>query len=93
MSKVIWKYEINKGSYFELELPKDAEILTVQAQNNFPMMWALVNQEADKEVRKFATIGTGHEIPDSINKVLKKYIGTYQIEDGFYVFHVFEFAE
>lgn len=90
MNKVIWKFPIKIGSYCELQIPKDGQILTVQEQFNEPMVWALVNPESLKETRRLIVVGTGHEIPDLVQNVIKKYIGTFQTDGGNYVFHVFE---
>lgn len=90
MSKVIWKFSIDTQPYTEAEMPKGAEILTVQSQFNEPEIWALVDPEKEKETRRFAIIGTGHEIPDVVSRNFKKYIGTYQLDNGNFVFHVFE---
>lgn len=92
MKKVIWKFPLEAKIYCEISIPKDAEILTVQDQFNEAMMWALVNPENEKEKRKFTIIGTGHEIPDLVFGIIKKYIGTYQTYSGNYVYHVFELS-
>jgi hypothetical protein len=47
-------------------------------------LWAIVNPEARKESIKLITIGTGHPVPRDLI-----YIGTYQINDGRFVFHIF----
>ncbi len=85
--KEIWKFELEFYSTFQL--PKGAEILTVQLQKDKPCIWVLVDTERELEERHFETFGTGHEI--SYKKgVSKIYVGTYQIANGSLVFHVFE---
>jgi hypothetical protein len=81
MSRVIYKYEVNNGP---IQMPKGAEILTVQMQHGKPMLWALVDIDHSNESRAIVIIGTGHDFdfPDY------KYIATFQ--DGAYVWHVFE---
>jgi hypothetical protein len=74
---------------FTLEMPKDAEILTVQTQNEKPCIWALVNPENDKELRYFEVYGTGHGIHYDMG-IERKYINTFQLDDGSLVFHLFE---
>ena len=71
-------------------MPLYAEVLTVQAQFNEPMMWAVVNPEQVKEVRYFELFGTGHPMPELDATKERKYINTFQVDDGNYVFHLFE---
>ena len=47
MKKQIWKFGINPNKII-VEMPKDAEILTIQTQNETPCIWALVNPENAK---------------------------------------------
>jgi hypothetical protein len=85
--KTIWKFELDFNSTFEM--PKGAEILTVQLQKDIPCLWALVDTEKELEKRHFETYGTGHPLSYERGNS-KVYIGTYQIANGALVFHVFE---
>jgi len=88
MSKVIWKYELPIIDFFALQMPKGAEILTVQSQKDYAFIWALVNPaEAVFEPRSFRVIGTGHEFTNSSKC---KYLGTIQEMGGALVWHIFE---
>ena len=83
MAKQIWKYSLENI----IEMPKGAEILTIDIQNGQmfnAQMWVKVNTENEMEKRMFEVIGTGQNFDDTN----KKYIGTYQ--DGPFVWHVFE---
>lgn len=82
--KTIWKFTLEPNC--TLEMPIGAEILTVQEQNGHAQMWALVDPYAENEEREFAVYGTGHKIPDSPGA----YVGTFQLNEGTLVFHVFE---
>lgn len=82
---VVYKYEIMKRT--ELKMPRGAKALTVQVQNGAPRLWALVDPEQPEERRVFEVYGTGHKIPD-IHSVV--YVGTFQVDDGAFVFHLFE---
>lgn len=114
----IFKYEIvkepNQYGDLELEMPKEAVILAVQTQKTVlgemlgalgseaPCIWALVNEEAPTEVRRFRLIGTGQDLPDGIIRVrgvpipngyikaplVLDYIGTFQ--EGPFVWHLWE---
>ena len=101
--KIIYKYEIPLQGHFTLNLPRNAKILTVQAQltevkelyekAERPFIWAIVNVDSNKTMilqkRHFRLSGTGHDITEDCSKI-KKYIGTFQIEQHGFVFHLFE---
>jgi hypothetical protein len=79
--KQIWKYQVENL----IEMPKEAEILTVKVQDSFNVcIWAKVDPEKETEIRAFEVIGTGHPFDDTN----KEYIGTYL--DGTFVWHLFE---
>lgn len=97
--RTIWKYELN-GADNALEMPIDSHVLTVQMQRrpgvplvtpnmlppSRPVLWALVQPSADKVVRRFVILGTGHDVPSIVHG--SGYVATFQ--DGVLVFHVFE---
>ena len=85
--KTIWKFEIRPGE--PVEMPRNAEILTVQMQYGAPMLWAIVDPDEITEYRSIQVIGTGHPLPDNP----RKYIGTFQIDGGRFVLHVFEWVK
>lgn len=82
----IWKFAVDADD-FKLNLPKGAKPLSVQLQIDEPQMWVLVNPGADREVRSFVTIGTGHPIEPG---AALQFIDTFQMANGLLVFHVFE---
>lgn len=88
----IFKYPVPIEDHFTLELPKDAKILTVQTQRSAPHLWAMVDSETEKEVRYFRLSGTGHPMGEDYLRIIN-YIGTFQIENGVLVFHLFEIKE
>ena len=87
MLKKIFKYQLYTHGTEVVLLPEGAEILCVQNQLETPCIWAIVDPEAPIEERRFITLGTGHPVPEGINL---KYIGTYQLMGGAFVYHVFE---
>lgn len=91
--KTIWKFELAFEQITVLEMPKGAEVLTVQVdlKTNRPCLWVLVNPEAEKESRYIELFGTGHQINTGVG-VERKYIGTYQYQKGEFVGHVFEYT-
>lgn len=86
----IFKYTLEKTDKQKLLLPLGARILSVQVQYNSPQLWALVN-EKEKFTREvtISTYGTGNPIPVKDAEDMGTYLGTYQVFDGDYVFHVF----
>jgi hypothetical protein len=89
MKKQIFKYTLKTADSQVVILPKGSEILTIQTQFNEPQLWALVNPKEVKEERYIEIFGTGHEINFDMGTE-RKYISTYQLDGGNYVFHVFE---
>ena len=89
MVKKVFKYELRVASRSSINMPKGAEILTAQVQFDTPCIWALVNPDTPTEERFFRVFGTGHQIQYDMG-IEFKYIGTFQVDGGSYVFHVFE---
>ena len=81
----IWKYDLRLVDVQNVRLPVAAKILAVQVQRGVPRLWALVDPGAPEENRRIAIRGTGHPID-----MAGEYIGTFQVEGGALVFHVFE---
>lgn len=89
MDKIILKYQLEEVYFQHIEMPKGAEILSVQVQRDIPCIWALVNPENDNEKRGFEIFGTGSLIQYDMG-VERKYIGTIQRFGGNIIWHVFE---
>ena len=87
----IFKFQIPLSDVVTIEMQENAKILSVQAQNEKPYMWALVDPPARLVKRKFRFAGTGHEITHDSGKLL--FIGTFQMHGGSLVFHIFEILE
>ena len=87
--KTIYKYPAHFYGHFDLEMPKGAQILTIDTQEEAPYIWAIVDTNAPKEMRKFNMMKTGYPIPkeETLN-----YIGTFQEcrPDVEFVGHLFE---
>ncbi len=86
MAKTIYKYEVPITDSFDLELPKDAQILSVQTQHDRTYIWCLVETNNRKVPVHFELRGTGH---DCTNLESLKYVGTFQLRNGALVFHLF----
>ena len=87
--KAIWKYTLS-GSYEQIvQLPENAQILTVQVQNDEMCLWAMINpgQSHRVENRTICIVPTGLVIQDTNGLA---YISTVQMAQGKMVFHIFE---
>ena len=91
MEQTIWKYKLTNSSRQTLFLPKGAKILTVQVQNIEVVLWVLVNPDNETEERIIIMFGTGNPIDTIFNEKIA-YIGTFQINNGNLVYHVFEYT-
>jgi hypothetical protein len=85
--RTIYKYELPFNDKVTVNMPKGAEVLTVQTQGRGLYLWALVEPSISTVERRFEIFGTGH--PITAGK--RNYIGTAQV--GPYVWHVFENLE
>lgn len=83
----IFKYTLPYDREFTINMPFGARVLSVQTQNGAPMLWAMIDPEAEPEPRAFWQVGTGD--PFDYDKP-GRYIGTYQLSSGTFVFHIFE---
>lgn len=84
----VWKWPVPIIDVFEIDMPKGARILSVQVQRGEPQVWGLVDPSAPKETRTFVLLGTGN-VHASRLIVDCDYVGTFQIEGGALVFHLF----
>lgn len=91
MAKAIFKFPLEATDLQEISIQKGAEILTVQTQHGIPQLWAVVDPQAEKEVRAIRIVGTGHFLGEELTR--RGYIGTFQIAGGSLVFHVFEVSK
>lgn len=82
--KTIWKYEIKEEC--AIEMPVGAELLTLREQGDAICLWALVDPYAPVEMRRFSVFGTGH----SFDETGLHFIGSAHLQNGSFVFHVFE---
>ena len=87
--KTIYKYELEVKDIQRIFLPAGSEILTMQNQNHTPHIWAMVDSANECVERVFEIFGTGHHIHEDMG-VDRKYIGTFQMQGGTLVFHLFE---
>ena len=70
-----------------VEMKQNAEILTIQLQDDNFCLWAIVQDNAKIISRTFEIIQTGEKMTEAN----RKYIGTFQ--DGWFVGHCFEILD
>lgn len=85
----IHKYLLKVADNQNVLMPKDAEILSAQVQKADVYIWARVDDVKEKVSRRIIIRGTGHTcyLEDG------KFIDTFQLSDGMFVFHVFDGGE
>jgi len=86
--KKIYKYTVGIQSNQYILMSKDAQILSVQFQNDTLCLWAMVNPDNPKVRREIAVVGTGHGFD---NHEFKAYLGS--VQDSVYVWHIFDLGE
>lgn len=81
----IWKYEIEPDLVNQVyDLPAGAQVLSFGLDPVERLcFWALVEEEAPKEARVFACVGTGWNVEEGA-----RFVGT--AVKGEYVWHLFE---
>jgi hypothetical protein len=82
---VIWKFKLRPWTIF-IDLPKDAQVLSVGAQGDDVVAWVRCDPWTDYEARLLAAHPTGVPIPPALLDA--QFVGTVQMDDGL-VFHVF----
>ena len=86
--QTIWKFPLEITDIQHVKMPKGAKILSVhnqgQSPGERPMLWAMVNPEAEPEEREIHIAGTGH-MRDLYDLT---YIGS--AVGPIFVWHVFE---
>jgi hypothetical protein len=83
----VFKYTVPLNEEFSLDIPWGAKILTVQALDGEPFVWALVDPDARARAVPFRLANTGEAINEAHEL---RYVGTFQLRDGGLVYHLFE---
>jgi len=82
----IWKFALEIEDEQSISMPEGAEILCVQEQRGVGCLWAKVNTENPMIDKTIVIRGTGHPFVEEAGK----YLGTFQIDGGVLIWHVFE---
>ena len=84
--KTIYKYELQILDEQQVIIPKGANILSVQVQDNKLYFYTLVDTDKEYTVETFLVLGTGNPIEYDIEKDYK-HVGT--VQQRSFVWHVF----
>ena len=84
--KTVWKFEVTLADEFDVLMPAGAALLFAQVQHGRPFFWALVDDQAPRVPRRFLLLGTGHPAPSDCGA----YVGSFQLDGGALVFHLFD---
>ncbi len=89
MNETIYKYPLSLESSPVIDMPTGAHVLCVQVQKGEPCLWAVVDPDQPIETRQFRLCGTGHNL--AIDDPKSHYIGTFQLDGGNFIGHVFDY--
>jgi len=84
-TRTVHKYPLGGYDQRTISLPRGAEVLTVQPQDNVLQLWALVDPTQPFETREVRVHGTGHWIAEDV----PPYLTTCQLPDWGLVLHIF----
>lgn len=87
--RTIYKYPIKIEDEQVIQVPVGATILSVQVQKEQPCVWIAVDTAQSVHARRLYLVGTGQPC-QHVNGC--KYVGTFQIQNGNLVFHLFDFG-
>jgi len=90
MDQTIWKYNVKIDDVQKVQMPMASKLLSVQVRHGMVAIWAMVNPEQQMVLRTIQMAGTGHDMSD---RIMGDFLGTFQIENGALVFHVFDGGE
>lgn len=85
MSKIIYKYQLNYAPEQTLQLPADAEVLTLGNQRNGLFIWVLVDPTREKIDRKIRCFPTG----EMINVNPGEFLGSAKTFNEDFIWHFF----
>ncbi len=77
--------DLYSGNQLHVAMPAGAVVLSVQARDEKPTLWAMVDPWQPPVQRTFALVGTGQPMPSG----KATFLGTVQLEQWL-VLHVFE---
>jgi hypothetical protein len=89
MSTEIWKFPLTVGAQ-TIDLPTHSRLLSVAAQGDDPVLWAVVVPSNAKTKRKIFVAMTGQSCDHELRG---PFLGTVLLGGGNFVLHVFDHGE
>ena len=86
--KRIFKYELLVADIQTIDTHTYFEPLSIEMQNEKPVLYAIIDDETPKQNVVLRTYGTGVQLDDYETR--DHYIGTYMLMGGDLVYHVFK---
>lgn len=83
--RVVFKYDLYPST--TVSVPEGGIIRHVDVQWKRPQIWIEVDPAAPVETRTFRTVATGEPMDKALDLT---YVGTYLVDYGTFVFHVYE---
>lgn len=86
MKETIWKYILKVDNEQVIDMPFGAQFLSVQVQHGEPCLWVRCQSNAQEVPVKVVTVSTGNPA-EHVEGM--QFVGTYQLDNGGFVRHVF----
>lgn len=86
MSRVVWKFTLERATRNDVRMPADATVVMVAAQFEKPCIWLLVDPERELVIRRFGVAMTGQTFDESECR----YVGSFMLQGGAFLGHVIE---
>lgn len=88
MRQTVWKFELHRAGAFAVKMPHVFAFLKVDAQQERPVLWALVDADSEAKDRRFYVLMTG-EAANSTFEESYFYLGSFMLAGGGFLGHVF----
>jgi hypothetical protein len=62
--KTVWKFPLKVSDFLEVEMPSGAEVVHLGTARARPCVWALVDDQNPKVLRRFRLTATGEPMAD-----------------------------
>ena len=87
--KAVYKYTLTQAYHQRISMPGNARIIHVDVQHDMPCVWAEVELEVSPRDVELYIVQTGMPLPNGEIK----YVGTFMLDGGYYVGHVYQLCQ
>ncbi len=81
----VWKTELKIQDRQRIKLPAGSHLLHVALQHEVLCLWFVCDPENPPTEQEIEIAGTGHPL----DVAARSYLGTFMVDNGTFVFHVF----